>query len=133
MKFQHNLNPGDFTGSHHAAEAFHRLNTGDWKGFELRELNYAFASLMIAHRHGARNPKLKPSAPEWKEFRSCLHALGRVFALKWLERGEDVFQEKLDFYRRMARLERANATDELFYQAFLRLDESRHSATNETR
>jgi len=73
----------------------------------------------------AKNRNLPASAPEWSVLREWLHALGDVFAFKWLERGEDVFREKLDFYRRKSRLERAKATDELFYQALLRLDAKR--------
>ena len=121
------LNAADFTSSSYATEALRRLNTGDWAGFELRDLQYAFNALSEAFRYKARNCNLQPSAPEWSVLRECLHALGDVFALKWLERGEGVFSEKLGFYRRKARLERAVATDELFYQALLRLDAKRQA------
>ena len=133
VKLENNLNAGDFTSSPYAAEALSRLNNGEWRGFELRDLHYVFSALETAHQYRARNNNLKATAPEWPILRNCLHALGDVFAPKWLECGEDVFREKLAFYHRMSRVERAKATDELFYQALLRLDESRRSDSSATR
>ena len=125
MHRTNSLNGADFTSSPYAAEALHRLNTGDWTGFHLRDLRYAFDALEAAFRYRGQNRNLKASAPEWDVLRECLHALGDVFAFKWLEGGEDVFLRKLDFYRRKSRFERARGTDELFYQALLRLDARR--------
>src|SRR5438270_4259346 len=125
MQRTNSLNGADFTSSPYAAEALRRLNSGDWTGFELRDLYYAFDALEAAFRYRAQNRNLTASAPEWAVLRECLHVLGDVFALKWLEQGEDVFREKLDFYRRKSRVERAKATDELFYQALLRRDAKR--------
>jgi hypothetical protein len=130
MKLDHKLNPDDFSNSGYAPEALRRLLTGNWDGFEIPDLNHAFNALEAAHKWKARKTKLKVGDPVCIEIRKCLHALADVFATKWLDRGDDVFREKLDFYHRNARELRQRAMDELFYQAFLRIDGLRSSKNN---
>ena len=125
MQRANSLNAADFTSSPYAAEVLSRLNTGNWTRFDVADVLHGFSALTTAHHYRRQNRNLAATAPQWRELRECLHVLGDVCASKWLERGKDVFIEKLEFYRRKARVERANATDELFYQALLRLDSTR--------
>jgi len=57
------------------------------------------------------------------EIRKCLHILSRIWARKWLERGSEVFYEKLNYYYRRSRIDRFNAHDELLYTALEKVSE----------
>jgi hypothetical protein len=116
-QFAHELDPMDFQGR--AALALDSLSSGSWKTCGIREITYAFDTLYDRHSRFAGLSEAGVEDKRCVQIRKCIHILARVWARKWLARGEAVFLEKKEYYRRKSRAERETAHDEVLYSALI--------------
>jgi hypothetical protein len=115
--FEHELNGWEFGGR--AEIVLDCLSSGDWSKCGVQEINQAFDTLYIRHDKFCSMSEAGLEDKRCVQIRKCIHILARIWARMWLTRDETVFLEKKEYYRRRARLERANAHDEVMYSALL--------------
>jgi hypothetical protein len=117
MTYAHLLDPDEYLGkTHHVLKM---MLADDYPERNIADVNIAFEGLYNRHHSVASKSPDGLKDAQCSEILKTIHIMAGLWADLWQQRGEEVFNEKLNQYFRKAQQGYAAAHDELLYQALL--------------